>query len=46
MTPDGVPKDDVRVPEGQLGRDITDGFASGADISMCPSKLQNALYIH
>ncbi|KZT68104.1 eukaryotic translation initiation factor 5A-2 [Daedalea quercina L-15889] len=32
MTTDGTPKDDVRVPEGDIGKDITDAFEEGKDL--------------
>ncbi|KAJ7353423.1 eukaryotic translation initiation factor 5A [Mycena albidolilacea] len=32
MTQDGVPKDDVKVPEGDLGREIQAGFDNGQDL--------------
>lgn len=32
MTPDGDTKDDVRLPEGDLGQQIQDGFDEGKDL--------------
>jgi translation initiation factor 5A len=32
MTGDGTPKDDVKVPEGDLGKQIQDAFAEGKDL--------------
>ena len=32
MTPDGTSKDDVKVPEGDIGKDITTGFEEGKDL--------------
>jgi len=32
MTPDGTSKDDVKVPEGDIGKDITGGFEEGKDL--------------
>lgn len=32
MTQDGVPKDDVKVPEGDLGKQIQDDFDAGKDL--------------
>ncbi|KAF5357528.1 hypothetical protein D9757_013068 [Collybiopsis confluens] len=32
MTQDGVPKDDVKVPEGELGQQIADAFEEGKDL--------------
>ncbi|KAF9074535.1 translation protein SH3-like domain-containing protein [Rhodocollybia butyracea] len=32
MTADGTPKDDVKVPEGELGQQITDEFKSEKDL--------------
>jgi Eukaryotic elongation factor 5A hypusine, DNA-binding OB fold len=32
MTPDGTAKDDVRVPEGDLGTSISSGFDEGKDL--------------
>ena len=32
MTQDGVPKDDVKVPEGDIGKDIQAGFDNGKDL--------------
>lgn len=32
MTSDGTAKDDVRVPEGDLGKEIQEGFDDGKDI--------------
>ena len=32
MTSDGTPKDDVKVPEGDLGKEITEAFESGKDV--------------
>jgi hypothetical protein len=32
MNNDGVPKDDVKVPEGDLGSQITSDFESGKDL--------------
>ncbi|TDL26783.1 eukaryotic translation initiation factor 5A-2 [Rickenella mellea] len=32
MTNDGTPKDDVKVPEGDLGKEITEGFNDGKDL--------------
>jgi translation initiation factor 5A len=32
MTSDGTPKDDVKVPEGDLGKDIQAGFEDGKDL--------------
>ena len=32
MTPDGTAKDDVKVPEGDLGTQITAGFEEGKDL--------------
>lgn len=32
MTNDGVAKDDVKVPEGDLGKDIQAGFDEGKDL--------------
>jgi len=32
MTNDGTAKDDVKVPEGDMGKQITDGFEEGKDI--------------
>jgi len=32
MTPDGTAKDDVKVPEGDLGTQITSGFEEGKDL--------------
>jgi len=32
MTQEGVSKDDVRVPEGDLGKDIQTGFDDGKDL--------------
>jgi translation initiation factor 5A len=32
MTADGTSKDDVKVPEGDLGKDISDGFEEGKDL--------------
>ncbi|KAF5376034.1 hypothetical protein D9615_007765 [Tricholomella constricta] len=32
MNNDGVPKDDVRVPEGDLGKEIQTGFDEGKDL--------------
>ena len=32
MTQEGVPKDDVKVPEGELGAQISSDFESGKDL--------------
>lgn len=32
MTPDGVPKDDVKVPEGEIGSQMQSGFDEGKDL--------------
>jgi hypothetical protein len=32
MTSDGTPKDDVKVPEGEIGKDIQAGFDNGKDL--------------
>ena len=32
MTQDGTPKDDVKVPEGEMGDQITAGFEDGKDL--------------
>ena len=32
MTSDGTPKDDVKVPEGDLGKGISDGFEEGKEL--------------
>jgi translation initiation factor 5A len=32
MSPDGTPKDDVKVPEGELGTQIQAGFDDGKDL--------------
>ena len=32
MTQDGTPKDDVRLPEGELGKQIDDDFNEGKDL--------------
>ena len=32
MTSDGTPKDDVKVPEGDLGKDIQTAFDDGKDL--------------
>lgn len=32
MTQDGVSKDDVRVPDGDLGKEIQAGFEEGKDL--------------
>lgn len=32
MTQDGVSKDDVKVPEGELGKQIQEDFESGKDL--------------
>ena len=32
MTNDGSPKDDVKVPEGTLGEEISAGFDDGKDL--------------
>ena len=32
MSQDGTPKDDVKVPEGDLGKTITDGFEAGGEL--------------
>ena len=32
MTQDGTAKDDVKVPEGDLGKEISEAFDSGKDI--------------
>ena len=32
MTPDGASKDDVKVPEGELGTQISGGFDEGKDL--------------
>jgi hypothetical protein len=32
MTQDGTPKDDVKVPEGDIGKDIQAGFDIGKDL--------------
>ena len=32
MNDDGDPKDDVKVPEGQLGKDIAEAFDNGKEI--------------
>jgi hypothetical protein len=32
MTQDGTAKDDVKVPEGDLGKQIEDDFAAGKDL--------------
>lgn len=32
MTQDGVSKDDVKVPEGELGTQISSGFEEGKDL--------------
>ena len=32
MTQDGTPKDDVKVPEGELGEQIQAGFDEGKDL--------------
>jgi translation initiation factor 5A len=34
MLPDGTPKDDVKVPEGQIGTDIEAAFESGKEVSV------------
>ena len=34
MLPDGTPKDDVKVPEGQIGSDIEAAFESGKEVSV------------
>lgn len=40
MTADGDTKDDVKVPEGDLGTRIQDGFK--ADKELCKSSSRNA----
>jgi translation initiation factor 5A len=32
MSPDGASKDDVKVPEGDIGTQIQDGFNDGKDL--------------
>lgn len=32
MTQDGTPKDDVKVPEGDLGKQISEEFETGKDL--------------
>ena len=32
MTQDGAAKDDVRVPEGEIGKQISDDFDAGKDL--------------
>lgn len=32
MTSDGTPKDDVKVPEGDLGKEIQENFEAGKDL--------------
>jgi translation initiation factor 5A len=32
MTQDGTPKDDVKVPEGEVGSQIATGFEEGKDL--------------
>ena len=32
LTQDGIPKDDIKVPEGQLGTEIVSGFEAGKDL--------------
>jgi translation initiation factor 5A len=32
MTQDGTPKDDVKVPEGEIGTQISAGFDEGKDL--------------
>lgn len=32
MTPDGTSKDDVKVPEGEIGTQISSGFEEGKDL--------------
>ncbi|KAJ7226287.1 eukaryotic translation initiation factor 5A-2 [Mycena rebaudengoi] len=32
MTQDGVPKDDVKIPEGDLGKEISSGFDDGKEL--------------
>ncbi|KEP50169.1 putative eukaryotic translation initiation factor 5A (EIF-5A), partial [Rhizoctonia solani 123E] len=32
MTTDGVPKDDVRLPDGDIGKQIQDDFEAGKDL--------------
>ena len=32
MTSDGTPKDDVKVPEGDIGKEIQENFDSGKDL--------------
>jgi hypothetical protein len=34
MLPDGTPKDDVKVPEGQIGTDIEAAFEGGKEVSV------------
>ena len=32
MTSDGTPKDDVKVPEGDIGKEIQENFDAGKDL--------------
>ena len=32
MTQDGTPKDDVKVPDGDIGKEIQAGFDDGKDL--------------
>ncbi|GHJ89396.1 hypothetical protein NliqN6_5798 [Naganishia liquefaciens] len=34
MLPDGTPKDDVKVPEGELGKNIETAFEDGKEVSV------------
>jgi len=34
MLPDGTPKDDVKVPEGQIGNDIEAAFEKGSEVTV------------
>jgi hypothetical protein len=34
MLPDGTPKDDVKVPEGELGKNIEAAFEDGKEVSV------------
>lgn len=42
MTVDGMPKDDVRLPEGQMGSEIQAGFQDGKDLSMYTESCHHA----
>lgn len=34
MLPDGTPKDDVKVPEGELGKNIEAAFEDGKEVTV------------